>query len=125
MKEKIKYLWFLVCTFVITIVLIITNKIIYGIEKIHIADYMPKYDPISEKRIKEESWETVKFNRTISDMKYAIIIGIVLTIIFMFILYKKKVLKKNAISIILSIIMLVVPIIISSFVLSDIYYFTI
>ena len=124
MKEKLKYLWFLACTSIITIILIITNRIIYGMEKIYIADYMPKIDPFTWKFVKNEPWETVKFNRTISDMKYAAIIGVVLTIISIIILYKKNIIKKNVISVILSILMLVIPIVISGFILSNLYAFT-
>ena len=123
MKENLKYLWFLLCTFIITIVLIVTNRIIYGTEKINIADYMPKID-LYGRYIEEEPWESVRFNRVVSDMKYAFIIGIALTIISMIILYKKKVLKKDAVSITLSLIMLVLPIIISGLILLGKYGYT-
>ena len=123
MKQKLNYLWFLACTSIITIILIITNRIIYGMEKIYIADYMPKIDPFTWEFVKNEPWETVKFNRTISDMKYAAIIGVVLTIISIIILYKKNIIKKNVISVILSILMLVIPIVISGFILSNLYAF--
>lgn len=97
---------------------------IYGTEKIWIADYMPAVDIFSGEIVERTPWETVKFTRTISDMKVAIVVGIVITAIESIILYKKQIIKKDFKSMIILLIMFALPIIISAIKLSSIYGFT-
>lgn len=106
-----------------TIILVITNNMIYGTERIWIADYMPSVS-LSGEMVEETPWEIVKFERTISDMKVAIVIGLVITAIESIILLKKQIIKKDFKSMIILLIMFAVPIIISAIKLSSIYDFT-
>ena len=121
-----KYLWIIICIILTTIVLIVTNNILYGTERIYIADYMPtsRISPISGKMVERTPWHTVKLDRTISDMKIAFIIGIVLSTIESIILYKKQILKKDIINLILILLIYVIPILIASIKLSSIYGYT-
>lgn len=118
-----KYIWIVVSIIITTVILIVINNMIYGTERIWIADYMPS-SSISGEIVEKTPWEIVKFTRAISDMKIAIVIGLVITAIEIIILYKKQIIKKDFKSMIILLIMFAVPIIISAIKLSNIYGFT-
>ena len=114
-----KHLWIIICIILTTTVLIVTNNILYGTERIYIADYMPPLPPGTT------PWHVVKLNRTISDMNIAFIMGAVLLTIESIILYKKQLFKKDIISLILILLIYVIPILIAGIKLSSIYGYTV
>ena len=115
-----KWIWIVVSMIITTVILIFINNMIYGTERILIADYMPNPGEI----VKRTPWKIVKLTRTISDMKIAIVIGIVITAIESIVLNKKQIIKKDFKSIIILLILFTVPITISAIKLSSIYGFT-
>ena len=118
-----KWIWIAASMIITTVILIFINNMIYGTERIWIADYMPSFS-MSGEIVKRTPWEIVKLTRTISDMKIAIVIGIVITAIESIVLYKKQIIKKDFKSIIILLILFTVPITISAVKLSSIYGFT-
>lgn len=114
-----KYVWIIVNIIIITLILIFINNIIFGTEKIGIADYMPNPNGNTEL-----PWPIVKLTRTIKDMGIATMIGAVITATESLVLYKKQILKKDFKSLILVLIIFFIPVLIAGIKLSTIYGYT-
>ena len=106
-----------------TIIFIVINDRIYGTDKIYIADYMPYYNTPEEKNDRAP-WEVVKLTRTISDMKIAIGMQILITIAETAVLCETHFLKKDLKSMIIVLMIFIIPLLISGIKLSSIYGYT-
>ena len=123
-KDIFIIIFIIICMILSTIIFIIINDRMYGTDKIYIADYMPYISNTPDEKPDRTPWEVVKLTRTISDMKIAIGIQILMTIAETAMLYETHFLKKDLKSMIIVLMIFIIPLVISGIKLSSIYGYT-